>query len=96
MGLLVGVVLYPVISTTKRHRIIVWAFRLAAIPLAIVLFVVLIRNFYKSDPYAGTIDFRPLRVQTAHFFSQRALGVAIYHASLPRPTIIVKGTSSSI
>jgi hypothetical protein len=30
-----------------------WAFRLAAIPLAIVLFVVLIRNFYTSDPYAG-------------------------------------------
>ncbi|GJE85705.1 rhomboid family intramembrane serine protease [Phanerochaete sordida] len=53
MGLLVGVVLYPVISTTKRHRIVVWAFRLAAIPLAIVLFVVLIRNFYKSDPYAA-------------------------------------------
>ena len=30
-----------------------WAFRLAAIPLAVVLFVVLVRNFYTSDPYAG-------------------------------------------
>ncbi|KAG1757658.1 hypothetical protein EDB19DRAFT_1891380 [Suillus lakei] len=54
MGLLVGTTLYPVISPTKRHKLIMWAFRLAAIPLAIVLFVVLIRNFYTSDPYAGT------------------------------------------
>lgn len=55
MGLLVGVVLYPIINETNRHRIIVWAFRLAAIPIAVVLFVVLIRNFYTSDPYAGTV-----------------------------------------
>ena len=55
MGLLVGTVLYPIISATKRHRIIVWIFRLAAIPLAVVLFIVLIRNFYKSDPYAGNV-----------------------------------------
>ncbi|CAL1695233.1 unnamed protein product [Somion occarium] len=53
MGLLVGMVLYPIISATKRHRIIVWVLRLAAIPLAVVLFVVLIRNFYTSDPYAA-------------------------------------------
>ncbi|KAK7694953.1 hypothetical protein QCA50_002141 [Cerrena zonata] len=53
MGLLVGMVLYPVISATKRHGIIVWALRIAAIPLAVVLFVVLIRNFYTSDPYAA-------------------------------------------
>ncbi|KAG9314296.1 hypothetical protein JVU11DRAFT_5085 [Chiua virens] len=53
MGLLVGTTLYPVISPTKRHKLIMWAFRLAAIPLAIVLFVVLIRNFYTSDPYAA-------------------------------------------
>ncbi|KAJ8584706.1 rhomboid-domain-containing protein [Rhizopogon salebrosus TDB-379] len=53
MGLLVGTTLYPVISPTKRHKLIMWAFRLSAIPLAIVLFVVLIRNFYTSDPYAA-------------------------------------------
>lgn len=51
MGLLVGTTLYPVISTTKRHRMIVWGFRILAIPLAIVLFVVLIRNFL----YLGSI-----------------------------------------
>ena len=55
MGLLVGTVFYPVISTTRRHKLIMWAFRLAAIPLAVVLFVVLIRNFYTSDPYAGKL-----------------------------------------
>lgn len=53
MGLLVGTTLYPVISASKRHKLIMWIFRLAAIPLAILLFVVLTRNFYTSDPYAG-------------------------------------------
>lgn len=53
MGLLVGIVFYPIISVTKRHRLISWTFKVAAIPLAIVLYVVLTRNFYTSDPYAG-------------------------------------------
>ncbi|KZV77506.1 rhomboid-domain-containing protein [Peniophora sp. CONT] len=53
MGLMFGMMLYPIISQTPRHKIIVWVLRIAAIPLAIVLFVVLIRNFYKSDPYAA-------------------------------------------
>lgn len=53
MGLLVGTIFYPVISETKRHKAVMWGFRIAAIPLAVVLFVVLTRNFYKSDPYAG-------------------------------------------
>ena len=53
MGLLVGTTFYPVISETKRHKSIMWFFRLAAIPIAVMLFVVLIRNFYTSDPYAG-------------------------------------------
>ena len=53
MGLLVGTVLYPVISVTKRHLLIMWAFRLVAIPVAIILFVLLTRNFYTSNPYAG-------------------------------------------
>ncbi|RXW20632.1 hypothetical protein EST38_g5218 [Candolleomyces aberdarensis] len=53
MGLLVGTVFYPVISESKRHKTIMWIFRLAAIPLAIVLFVLLIRNFYTADPYAA-------------------------------------------
>ncbi|QRW27194.1 clathrin adaptor complex small chain [Rhizoctonia solani] len=53
MGLLTAIVLYPVISTTKRHKAIMWICRLAMIPVAVVLFVVLIRNFYTSDPYAA-------------------------------------------
>lgn len=53
MGLLVGTVLYPIISVTRRHLLITWVFRLAAIPVAVVLFVLLIRNFYTSNPYAG-------------------------------------------
>ncbi|CAG7846096.1 Uncharacterized rhomboid protein AN10929 [Serendipita indica DSM 11827] len=50
MGLITGIILLPIISTTKRHKMIVWALRIAMIPLAIVLFVVLIRNFYTGDP----------------------------------------------
>ena len=53
MGLLTGTILYPIISTTKVHRTVTWSFRIAAIPLAVVLYVVLIRNFYTSNPYAG-------------------------------------------
>ncbi|KAH7340452.1 hypothetical protein B0J17DRAFT_694232 [Rhizoctonia solani] len=53
MGLLTAIVLYPVISTTTRHKAIMWFCRLAMIPVAVVLFVVLIRNFYTSDPYAA-------------------------------------------
>ena len=56
MGLLVGTTFYPVISTTRRHKIIMWCFRLAAIPLAIILYVVLVRNFYTADPYAGKLS----------------------------------------
>lgn len=57
MGLFVGTVFYPVISVTKRHRLIVWIFRLVAIPIAVILFVLLVRNFYTSDPYAGVFLF---------------------------------------
>jgi protein-S-isoprenylcysteine O-methyltransferase Ste14 len=53
LGLLVGIVFYPVISTTMRHRLIMWSCRIVALVLAIVLYVVLIRNFYTSDPYAA-------------------------------------------
>ncbi|EIW86795.1 rhomboid-domain-containing protein, partial [Coniophora puteana RWD-64-598 SS2] len=53
MGLLVGTALYPVISPTRKHKSIMWGFRIVTIPLAIILFVVLIRNFYTSDPYAA-------------------------------------------
>jgi len=60
MGLFFGIIFYPVISETKRHRLIMWGFRLVAIPLAIVLFVVLSRNFYTSDPYAACAGCRYL------------------------------------
>ncbi|EIN14139.1 rhomboid-domain-containing protein, partial [Punctularia strigosozonata HHB-11173 SS5] len=53
MGLLVGMFFYPVISVTKQHKGVVWGFRLVALPLIIVLFVVLIRNFYTTDPNAA-------------------------------------------
>ncbi|KAF7965894.1 hypothetical protein HWV62_40995 [Athelia sp. TMB] len=56
MGLLVGTTFYPVISTTRRHKGVMWAFRLAALPAAVVLFVVLIRNFYTADPPAALPD----------------------------------------
>jgi len=53
MGLLVATFFYPIISPTVRPRLIMWGFRLVALPLAIVLYVVLVRNFYTNDPYSA-------------------------------------------
>ncbi|KAJ7071108.1 hypothetical protein C8F01DRAFT_1109143 [Mycena amicta] len=53
MALFVGTIFYPVISVSKRHKIIMITARILAIPIAVILFVVLTRNFYTSDPYAG-------------------------------------------
>ena len=53
MGLLVGIVLYPVICRTSRRKMVMWTLRIAVLPVIIVLFVLLTRNFYTSDPYAG-------------------------------------------
>jgi hypothetical protein len=53
MGLIFAIMLYPVISTTKRHQVIMWGLRIAMVPLAIILYVVLLRNFYTGDPSAG-------------------------------------------
>jgi len=61
MGLLVGTTFYPVISTSTRHKTIMWAFRIAALPIVIILFVLLTRNFYTSDPYAGAYCFELTR-----------------------------------
>ncbi|KAH6917481.1 hypothetical protein BKA70DRAFT_336099 [Coprinopsis sp. MPI-PUGE-AT-0042] len=53
MGLLVSTIIYPVISESKRHKILMWVARLVAAPIAILLFVLLVRNFYTSNPYAA-------------------------------------------
>lgn len=68
MGLLTAMVLYPIISPSTRHRIIVITLRLIAAPLAVVLFLVLIRNFYTSNPYAGeqSIDLVRRRSCSSH------------------------------
>lgn len=95
MGLLVGTVLYPIISATKRHKIIVWICRLAAIPLAVILFVTLIRNFYKSDPYAGKgFKSRFNIISLILSFPQLARGVATCHVSRRMPITIAKGALS--
>lgn len=56
LGLICAAIFYPVISTTKRHKQIMWAVRIAMLPLAIVLYVVLIRNFYSANPFEGALD----------------------------------------
>ncbi|KAF7320068.1 RHOMBOID-like protein [Mycena kentingensis (nom. inval.)] len=53
MALFVGMVFYPIISESKRHKTITIGLRIAAIPVAVILFVLLTRNFYTSDPYAA-------------------------------------------
>jgi hypothetical protein len=48
MGLLMGTILYPSISETRRHRLIVWGCRLVALPLIVLAFVLTIKNFCES------------------------------------------------
>ena len=79
MGLLVGMALYPIISTTPRHKAIVWALRIASIPVAIILFVVLLRNFYTSDPYAGALNLRS-GLDNTNTVSQPVVGADTCHA----------------
>ncbi|THH09466.1 hypothetical protein EW145_g1984 [Phellinidium pouzarii] len=80
MGLLVGTIFYPVISETKRHRTVMWGLRLAALPLVIVLFVVLTRNFYTTDPSA--CEFAKLRWSPAFytFCSLQLVSLSFLHS----------------
>ncbi|TIC04862.1 rhomboid-domain-containing protein [Wallemia mellicola] len=52
-GLLLSVFFIPVISPTKKHRIVTIILRLAALAGSIVLFIVLAKNFYTDDPSDG-------------------------------------------
>lgn len=52
-GLICAAIFLPVISTTRAHKTVMWGIRIAMIPLGIVLFVVLIHNFYRTNPFAG-------------------------------------------
>lgn len=88
-------VFYPIISTTKQHKMITWGCRIVALPLVIVLFVVLIRNFYTSDPYAGmysNLKQRLLLIQKI----QLVHGVDICLASRRRVIITAKGECFSV
>lgn len=78
MGLLVGTTLYPIISVSRRHRLITWAFRLAAIPVTVILFVLLIRNFYTSDPYAGQYVFYDVMKRAKNDFYTSLFGLPIF------------------
>lgn len=49
MGILLGTILYPSISETKRHRYIVWGARMVALILVIVAFVLTTRNFCEYE-----------------------------------------------
>ncbi|GAA5924938.1 rhomboid family protein [Sporobolomyces koalae] len=51
MGLVVALLLFPIVhSPSPAHKWIFYGLRVLALPLAIVLFVVLVRNFYTGDP----------------------------------------------
>ncbi|KAF8320120.1 rhomboid-domain-containing protein [Clavulina sp. PMI_390] len=52
-GLICAAIFLPVISTTKLHKSVMWGVRIGMIPLIIVLYVVLLRNFYTTNPFAA-------------------------------------------
>lgn len=45
MGMLCGTIVMPLASQTSRHRLVVWAFRLLALALVILAFVLTTKNF---------------------------------------------------
>ncbi|KDQ20684.1 hypothetical protein BOTBODRAFT_26699 [Botryobasidium botryosum FD-172 SS1] len=53
MGILTATTFYPVISRTELHKRVMWGFRVLAILLVFILFVILIQNFYANNPYAA-------------------------------------------
>ncbi|GAA5867703.1 hypothetical protein JCM3774_003383 [Rhodotorula dairenensis] len=50
MGLLVSLLLFPIIHPTRTHKLVFAGLRMLVLPLIIVFYVVLVRNFYTSDP----------------------------------------------
>jgi hypothetical protein len=52
MGLLLGIILYPCISTTKRHKIIVWCLRVVAAVLIVLGFVLVTINVSVSSSFS--------------------------------------------
>ncbi|CED85122.1 Equilibrative nucleoside transporter protein [Phaffia rhodozyma] len=53
MGLLWGMILYPAISPTRKHLIIVWVLRVISAVLIVLAFVLITRNFFKADSAAS-------------------------------------------
>lgn len=53
MGLMLGIFFVPSTAETKRYKMILWGCRLAAIPLAIVAFVMTTKNFCESSSHCG-------------------------------------------
>lgn len=53
MGLLLSLALLPVLHRSTRHRLVFVILRLVAVAGAIVMFVVLYRNFFTANPGAG-------------------------------------------
>jgi len=89
MGLLLSVLLYPAIHQTKRHRMVFYVLRTIAIPGVVVLFVVLTRNFYTSDPNAVSFLLFE-RLLKLKWIVRHVPGVDTSRAGPQHPTIIAK------
>lgn len=50
MGLLVSLLFFPIIHPSRTHKLVFVALRILVLPLIVVFYVVLVRNFYTSDP----------------------------------------------
>lgn len=69
MGLVMSLLLFPVVhSPSNAHKYVFYGLRLLALPLAIVMFVTLVRNFYKSDPSTACSWCRYLSCWPSTFF----------------------------
>ncbi len=53
VGLLCAILFLPIVHPSRRHKLVVWGLRAVALPVLLVLFVVLAKNFYTADPSAS-------------------------------------------
>ncbi|BGP22228.1 hypothetical protein JCM10295v2_001107 [Rhodotorula toruloides] len=89
VGLLTSLLLFPIVHPSHTHKYIFIGLRLLALPLVVVVFVVLVRNFYTGDPATACSWCRYLSCwPTAANNHCKGTGLATYSTSSTLPSIL--------
>ncbi|BGO88928.1 hypothetical protein NBRC10512_005682 [Rhodotorula toruloides] len=89
MGLLTSILLFPIVHPSRTHKYVFIGLRLLALPLVVVVFVVLVRNFYTGDPATACSWCRYLSCwPTAANNHCKGTGLATYSTSSTLPSVL--------